>query len=108
MVAGNLGYNPTVASKCREKQLRGITMVNEITAFGFSDNYRIEREGIVVAVEHNQTEANALCAFLNGRNGGGYSVSRNSREQVREGRKLCPTPHRHPLRDEAFEAMGIV
>lgn len=81
--------------------------VNEFTAHGYSDNFAIIRSGTgdCVGCEHNETEAKHLVAFLNGRNGGGYSIRKNPRHLVAAAKQFFPQPVRHPLRDEVFDVM---
>jgi len=86
-----------------------MSQVNEITAASYSDTYTIYRtaDEIVVATEHNKTEADALARFLQNRNGSFHSVRRNTPDQVRAAKSLGASPMRHPLREEAFKALGV-
>lgn len=81
--------------------------INEFTAYAYSDNYSIMGPIECVGCEHNETEAKALCSYLNGRNGGGYTVRKNRLDQVRDAKSFVATPYRHQLRDQAFAAVGI-
>jgi len=84
--------------------------VTELTAYKYSDNYRVESESEPVNVfgcEHNQAEADALARYLSSTKGIKVRVVKNGRAEVAEAKKYRPTPMRCPLRDEAFEAMGI-
>jgi hypothetical protein len=84
--------------------------VDQFSAHSFSDNYAIiDSLGNCIGCEHNQTEANALAAYLTGERGTIYSVRRNSFEHVLEAQQMFgQKPIRHPLREEAFKALGII
>jgi len=90
---------------------KGETMasdVNEITAHAYSDTYAIlSPVGDCVGCEHNQTEANALASWLNNQRGGGYTVRRNTPDQVRAASVFFSDPVRHRCRDEPFSDLGI-
>ena len=77
-------------------------------AYAYNDNFQIiDSSGFCVGTEHNETEAKALVAYLNGQKGGGFSFKRNRPDQVRAAKEFNPVVVRHRLRDQAFEAMGI-
>lgn len=83
--------------------------INEYTAHAYCDTYTIRRreDDFFIAVEHNKTEADALASHLTNRNGCFHSVTRNTHDQVRAAREFITQIPRHPLRDEAFESLGI-
>jgi hypothetical protein len=82
--------------------------VNEITAHAYSDTYAIlGPNGDCVGCEHNQTEANALAAWLDNQRGGGYTVRRNTPDQVRAAKAWFPQPVRHSCREDAFRDLAI-
>lgn len=85
--------------------------VNEMTAYKYSDNYRIESsDGLnVFGCEHNQQEAKAIAAYLSGERGIKAVIVKNSRSDVEAAKNLRAgrEPIRYQFRDEAFKATGV-
>lgn len=84
------------------------TPIHDMNAYGFSDNYAIYNETAgVVAVEHNQSEAEALRDWLTNYHGINHFVRRNRIDQVREAKAYFPQPVLHPSREMAFQDTGL-
>ena len=83
--------------------------VTEASAHRQNDNYAIvcTETDQCVGVEHNPSEAKALATFLTNRSGNTHHVEHNGPDAVRQAKAIRPTLYRHPLRDEAFEALGV-
>lgn len=83
--------------------------INEINAAFYGDNFTIlTPTGDLVGCEHNQTEAEAIVRWLNGERGGGYTLRRNNREEVRASKAIRGDVVRFEIRDEIFRDMQIV
>ena len=87
-----------------------MTTVNEVNAYKFSDNYRVEdSEGLnVYGCEHNQEEAEALAAYLSNYHGKRVVVVKNPIDAVKASKAIRPgEPYRYRDRETAFVETGL-
>lgn len=85
--------------------------INEITAYKFSDNFRIETvsEPIsVIGCEHNKQEAEAVAKFCENKHGKKFKVVHNLPHLVQESKKFRSIPFRFEHRQEAFKELGVI
>lgn len=86
-----------------------MVQINEHNAHEYNDEFTIlTPAGFFVGCEHNPTEAKAVLDWLNGQRGGGYTMRRNGREEVRQAKAFRRDVLRYEWRDEALEGMGVI
>lgn len=79
-----------------------VTVVN---ASEYNDNYSVlDSAGLVVAMEHNESESRKYVAWYRNRHGMKVTVRENSKDVVRKAQALCPNIQRHPCRKEIIYA----
>lgn len=84
-------------------------MVNELNAYKYSDNYRIETEDglIVYGCEHNKEEADAIARYLANHHARRVVVRHNSKDSVRAAKKVRREPLRVQNREMILRDMGV-
>lgn len=84
--------------------------VNEMNAYKFSDNFRIQTvsEPVdVIGCEHNEEEAKAVANWMAGERGRKCVVVRNSPDAVRAARAFRKSPYRFEFRHLALTDTGV-
>lgn len=76
-------------------------MINQHNAADYNDNYTVlDSGGMVVAMEHNKSEADKYVAWYRNRHGMKVFVRENSKEEVRAAQAIRPVIIRHKYRED--------
>lgn len=79
--------------------------INAVNAGEYNDNYTVlDSSGLVVAMEHNKSEADKYVAWYRNRHGMKVTVRENSKDAVRAAQALRPEIIRHKHRNEIIYA----
>ena len=79
--------------------------VTAVNASEYNDNYSVlDSAGLIVAMEHNESEARKYVAWYRNRHGMKVTVRENSKDVVRKAQALCPNIQRHLCRKEIIYA----